>query len=52
MITSPSGPVLVIDGVIGVFVWLLLPGLPMVCWVWIEPPSPRRPMFSMTEFWS
>ena len=50
MMTSPSGPVLVIAGVKGTRSGCCSFELPMVCWVWIEPPSPRRPMVSMTEF--
>ncbi len=49
MITSPSGPVLEMDGVKGILVLLLSGELPIVCWVWIEPPSPRMLMVWMTE---
>src|SRR5271157_336059 len=49
MITSPSGPVLVMAGVKAVFGWLQSSELPTFSWVWIEPPSPHRLMFSMKD---
>ncbi len=49
MITSPSGPLLVMAGVKFDSVRLPSSELPIVCWVWIEPPSPRMLTVWITE---